>query len=363
MINLVNPVVIDFEFKAQDGCTPVPHTMCAQELATGITHRYAPGQLDGMTAPPFPSHYTLVAFAADAELGCYLALGWPLPPRVIDLRIEHMMFDLNTAIVEHLGANLEGALAYYGISHASGNKKEMQKLGGRGGPYTAEQATAMTDYCIQDVVADEKLLAVLMPKLDNSSLYRGRYMKCVAEIHHRGIPFDVPTLDLIKSHAKDLKLVWIRKFDPDCEIFNLQGVYKVKLFTEYLKRRGLLDVWPRTPKKKEPSTNSDDLKGMSLTHAGNKDIANLIELFNTISLLDNFNLHIGEDGRNRVTQFGPFGSKTGRNQQRGFVFGKAKWVRSLMKPAPGMAIAYLDWNSMEVGVGAHYSQDPELLAA
>ena len=363
MLTLTNPVVIDFEFKSADGCVPVPHTMCAKELSTGIVHRYACGQLEGLIAPPFPRDYTLVAFAADAELGCYLALGWPLPPRVIDLRIEHMMWDLNTSVVEHLGANLEGALAFYGISHASENKKEMQKLGGRGGPYTPEQVTALADYCMQDVIAEEKLLTVLMPKLDESSLYRGRYMNCVATIHHRGIPFDVTTLDRIKSHAKDLKLIWIRKFDPDCEIFNAAGTYKVKLFTEYLRKRGLLDVWPRTPKKKEPTTNSDDLRGMYLTHADNKDIANLIELFNTISLLDNFNLYVGLDGRNRVKQFNPFGSKTGRNQQKGFVFGKAKWVRSLLKPAEGHAIAYLDWNSMEVGVAAHYAQDPNLLEA
>ena len=151
MLNLVNPIVIDFEFKASDGHVPVPHTMCAKELVTGTIHRFGSGQSPGLEAPPFPREYTLVAFAADAELGCYLALGWAFPAYVLDLRIEHMMCDRNTATIEHLGANLEQALSFYGMSHSYENKKEMQKLGGRGEPYTPEEATALVEYCLAHV--------------------------------------------------------------------------------------------------------------------------------------------------------------------------------------------------------------------
>ena len=156
------PIVVDFEFEAKPGNVPRPHTMCARELATGVTHVYEGERLRGLVAPPFPPDYTLIAFAADAELSCYEILGWPLPPNTIDIRIEHMMIDRNVSTVEHLGVNLEQALAYYGILHAcSGSKKEMQKLGGRGEPYTKEERTQLTEYCLEDVRVEEKLYNVL----------------------------------------------------------------------------------------------------------------------------------------------------------------------------------------------------------
>src|SRR5204863_2713258 len=43
-------------------------------------------------APPCPSGdgVLFVAFAAAAELEVHLALGWPIPKNVLDLRVEHI---------------------------------------------------------------------------------------------------------------------------------------------------------------------------------------------------------------------------------------------------------------------------------
>jgi hypothetical protein len=71
------PIVVDFEFGVTPGSTPRPHTMCAKDRTTGVTHIYEGGRLRGLVAPPFPPDYTLIAFAADAELSCYEILGWP----------------------------------------------------------------------------------------------------------------------------------------------------------------------------------------------------------------------------------------------------------------------------------------------
>lgn len=112
------------------------------------------------------------------------------------------MIDRNISTVEHLGVNLEQALAYYGILHAcSGTKKEMQKLGGRGEPYTEEERTQLTEYCVQDVLAEEKLYNSLLPKLDESCFYRGTYMAVAANMQNRGMAFDVETYKRIKKHA------------------------------------------------------------------------------------------------------------------------------------------------------------------
>ncbi len=362
-VELSNPVIADFEFVSVKGGTPVPHTLCAIEVRTGKIHKYGPSELAQLDSPPFPPDHTLIAFAADAELSCYLALGWPLPESVIDLRVEHMMFDLNTATVEHLGANLEGALAHYGMSHAVENKTEMQKLAGLRVPEAAENIENLKAYCFEDCVATKKLWDVMEAKLDDSSIYRGRYMMAVARIHERGIPFDVETFNLIKEHAAALKMIWIRKLDPNHEIFDVKGTFKMNLFTEYLRKRDLLAAWPKTKKTHQPSRDSNDLRDVIASNPDNKELVKLVELFNTVNLLKNFKLHLDDAGRNRVDFFNAFGTKTGRNAQTGYIYMQAKWVRSLMKPAPGMAMAYMDWNSMEVGVGAVLSGDEKLIDA
>jgi hypothetical protein len=87
----------------------------------------------------------------------------------------------------------------------------------------------------------------------------------------------------------------------------------------------------------------------------------LHELRKTLGELKLNKLAVGRDGRNR-TILSPFAAKTGRNQPSTtkFVFGPAKWVRGLIKPAEGMALAYCDWSSQEIAIAAALSGD-ELL--
>jgi DNA polymerase-1 len=84
----------------------------------------------------------------------------------------------------------------------------------------------------------------------------------------------------------------------------------------------------------------------------------------TLSQLRLTNLSVGKDGRNRVL-LGAFGSKTGRNQPSNakFIFGPAKWMRGLIKPAEGDGLAYLDYEQQEFGIAAALSGDPEMIAA
>ncbi len=67
---------------------------------------------------------------------------------------------------------------------------------------------------------------------------------------------------------------------------------------------------------------------------------------------------VGADGRNR-TMLSPFRSKTGRNQPSNnkYIFGSSVWLRSLIKPAEGWGIAYVDWSQQEFGIAAALSGD------
>ena len=79
--------------------------------------------------------------------------------------------------------------------------------------------------------------------------------------------------------------------------------------------------------------------------------------------MKDFKLPVGDDGRCRTFPF-PWASVTGRNQPgRGFIYGQAKWTRSLMKPRPGRAIAYLDLKSAEFAIAGALSGDTAMMAA
>src|SRR5262249_48012560 len=46
-----------------------------------------------------------------------------------------------------------------------------------------------------------------------------------------------------------------------------------------------------------------------------------------------------------------------------FIFGPSVWLRGLIKPPPGSAIAYIDWKQQEFGIAAALSGDQAMLAA
>ena len=59
-------------------------------------------------------------------------------------------------------------------------------------------------------------------------------------------------------------------------------------------------------------------------------------------------LAVGSDDRNRTVLW-PFQSKTSRTQPKAaqWIFSPAVWLRSLIRPEPGMSVAYIDFKAME----------------
>ena len=66
--------------------------------------------------------------------------------------------------------------------------------------------------------------------------------------------------------------------------------------------------------------------------------------------LRSIQLSVGRDGRNRTVLW-PFSSKTSRTQPKAkhWIFSPSVWLRFLIKPEPGKALAYIDYSSMEFG--------------
>ena len=77
--------LVDFEFSAPDGERPTPVCLVARELNSNQLVRLFADELQ--YRPPFPTDETTLfgAYFASAEIGCFLALGWAVPRRILDL--------------------------------------------------------------------------------------------------------------------------------------------------------------------------------------------------------------------------------------------------------------------------------------
>ena len=212
--------VVDCEFTAPQGERPRPLCVVGRELFTG---RYVRQWLPG-AAPPRPPFAVgidalFISYYASAELGCCLALNWPMPSRMVDLYAE---FRCQTSgLPVPCGHSLLGALTYYGIDGIGASEKaSMRQLAMRGGPYTASEQRALLDYCQSDVDALVQLLLVMLPRLDlPRALLRGRYMAAAARIEWTGIPIDTDTLARLRTHWDTIRTRLVAAVDHEYGVF------------------------------------------------------------------------------------------------------------------------------------------------
>ena len=148
-----------------------------------------------------------VAFYSSAELGCFLALGWRKPANILDLFTEFR--DRTNGRTTPAGAGLVGALTYFGLDSIGAiEKDEMRAIAIRGGPFTESERVALLNYCENDVLALERLLPAMLPRIDLArALLRGRYMAAAAAMEWNGTPIDTPTLGLCKGIGQIFKMI------------------------------------------------------------------------------------------------------------------------------------------------------------
>jgi len=353
----------DFEFEAPPGEAPRPVCLVARELRSGRLLRLWQDELP--TRPPFPvgPDSLFIAYVAQAELGCFLELGWPLPERILDLYTEFRAIT-NGHHLPH-GRGLLGALAWHGLSSISKEEKRgMRELVLRGGPWTATERTAILDYCQSDVDPLGPLLERMLPAIrarpgdgGSQALRRGRYAAAVARMERPGLPLDVAMLERLRKRWAAIKLDLIADVDRDYHVFD-GATFKVDRFELWLGKQGI--PWPRT------ETGRLQLDRALFHEMGRSypAVRDLAVLRRDLAELRLEKIAVGADGRNRV-QFWPFGASSGRNTPPAtqFIFGPSVWLRGLIRPERGRALAYVDWSCQEVAIAAALSGDPALLEA
>jgi DNA polymerase I len=185
------------------------------------------------------------------------------------------------------------------------------------------------------------------------ALYHGEFAAVSALMEHHGVPIDMENF----PHLAD-KDIWRTVRDAMVPAIDAQyGVYvrdsagnwsfNMERFDKYLEREGI--AWRRT------ETGKLDMKRKTFEDMskGYPQLKNLRQLRHMRDKMRTVKLAVGSDGRNRTVLW-PFKAKTSRTQPKSsqWIFSPAVWLRSLIKPAPGMAVAYIDYVSMEFMIAA-----------
>jgi DNA polymerase I len=110
--------------------------------------------------------------------------------------------------------------------------------------------------------------------------------------------------------------------------------------------------WPRTETGKLKMSR----KVFEDMSKGWPQLEDLRQLRHSRDKMRRVKLAVGADFRNRTVLW-PFKAKTSRTQPKAslWIFSPAVWLRSLIKPEPGMAVAYIDYSSMEFLIAASLS--------
>jgi DNA polymerase-1 len=350
---------VDFEFTAPPGENPRPICMVVHRLVEGTTSRYWTDDLARLRCAPFPidKRSVVVAYYASAEIGCFLALGWELPSHVLDLFAEFRTLT-NGKLVPY-GNGLLGALSYLALDPMSALDKDANReLAIRGAPFTADERERLLAYCESDVTSLVRLFQKMSHHLDiGRALLRGRYMKAAARIERAGIPIDMAALHQLRANWPLIKGDLIRLVDRDFGVFD-GTTFKADLWAKWLSAHNI--PWPRLPSGRL-DLSDDTFREMAKAYPA---VAPIRELRSSLSQLRLEDLAVGSDGRNRCL-LSAFRARSGRNAPSNskFVFGPSVWLRSLIKPGPGMGLAYVDWEQQEFGIAAVLSKDARMLEA
>jgi hypothetical protein len=249
-------------------------------------------------------------------------------------------------------------LQYFGLDAIAPKRKDaMRERIMKGWPFAAEEQKQILDYCAEDVDMLRQLFLAMLPHIDLPiALHRGEAVAALARSEHVGVPIDMEIFPQLAD-----KKTWREIRDSMVPLVDVDGIYVCDKAGEWHWNNARFEVvvaeginWPRT------ETAKLDLRRKTFESMAKAypQIEPLRQLRYIRDKLRSIQLSVGRDGRNRTVLW-PFSSKTSRIQPKAkhWIFSPSVWLRFLIKPEPGRALAYIDYSSMEFGAAAFQSHD------
>jgi DNA polymerase-1 len=329
-----------------------------------------------------------LAYAAHAEIAAFLTAGVP----IVDLQWIDLMAMSRQITATHgrfylpIGStNLVSTLACFGIPYETGDKaakEAMIRLILDTPDLSPEQFASVVAYCWTDVdclpLLWETIQAIFAAyHVDTServARFQGEYIKAVAELEHssRGFPIDVPLLNRLYGNRKlvckhiaqvaneQYGAIYLYDKPKDRYAFNFASLERMIEAMPEAER----PEWQRTPtgRLRTDSEYMVELCGKYPFFDKLKHTLDLLHQFasRAVDLRD-----LEHDGFIKGVSL-PLHTVTGRDGKlvsRGFIFGMAPFLRSLVKPPDGSVIVSADWSQQEIAVAAAMSGDKALKAA
>jgi hypothetical protein len=349
---------LDTEFMPHEGDQPHPICLVGKEHFSGrvvqqwLWHESTP-------KPLFPTgpDVLVICYSAPAEWSVYLALNWPLPVRIVDLHVEYRW--LLSGFKQPSYSQLT-AMQSFGLPCMDEFfKSDMRAQCIRGGPYDLAEMREILAYCEADVDGLALLFAAMERHIQwPQALARGRYTAAVARMETLGVPIDQQTYVQFRQHRQAIREALIEEKASSYGIYDGDS-FDTDGFKTYLTEREI--PWPLTPTGRL-STREEVFEELVDEYPCLRPLYEVQSALN--KLKDDAGLPVGQDGRAR-TSLRPFTTKTGRNAPSGtqFIMGKSIAFRSLVKPDPGWAVAYLDWSQQEFAIAAVLSDDHNMRQA
>jgi hypothetical protein len=331
--------------------------MCWHIVETGEEGCLWIGGDPAVLPPQFTEQDLAIAHYALAELGCYEALGWMMPPRVIDTISEVRI--VRGQIRPAGGWSLLGVASAYGISAMSAeHKSEMRDVAMQ--EVVPEHLRAdLMSYCQSDCRVLADLWRRIGPNVDlPRAELRGRYLKALARVEGRGIPADQ---QLVGRLEEDWTEIQSRFRDAARErypgVYTEEGAFSSKQWLQWCAESGV--PWPVHPSG-APMLDDDTFRRVAPRFPA---VQFMRDTRRTLSQTRAVEFPLGHDGRLRC-MLSPFSSATGRNQPgtSKYVFGQPSWLRRIIQAPAGRVLAYIDYSSQEFALAAALSGDDAMTA-
>jgi hypothetical protein len=197
---------VDFEYREDANHLPVPVSLFAIEQRTGTELFLEREHLLALNRAPFGvgPRDLMVSYASNAELSCFLALGWPRPHNVLDVYVEVVIaINGRTDVWPNKGRpGLLAALSLFDLptTMTAAEKDRMRDLILNHETYSNEQRRQIRAYNRSDVDATLALLPELLSTIDlPRALHYGRFMAAVAGEERIGLPIEGATTIICKK--------------------------------------------------------------------------------------------------------------------------------------------------------------------